>query len=168
MASFSAELDALCRRQAREQGRDLAVDEIDRLEGELFNAWLASGRVDALARLLLHRFGRDGGLVEIVSLGHHLRKTRDEARIHSFFNALLSRRIKAFYGWWPKASQGHLGSMQSAARAAAETMDVYIEYFHSLHALGLEAGCEQLRDGMRRFQARDPMATVLKASLLAD
>ncbi len=167
MPSFSAEFETLCGRQARQLGRDLRSEELQRLEGELFESWLQAGRVDELIRTVLARHGNDGGLVDIVTLAHHLRSTRDEARIHAFLGALLTRRVKAFYRWWPKAAQGHLGSMQAAARAAAEAMDAFIEYVHSLHALGLDAQCEQLREGMRRFQDRDPLKQVLAASLPA-
>jgi hypothetical protein len=53
--------------------------------------------------------------------------------------------------------------MQASARAAAEAMDVFIEYFHSLHALGLDAGCDALRAAMQGFQSRCPQKDVLSA-----
>lgn len=145
MPSFGAELDRRCAQSVRALGRELRGDEIDRLEGELFEQWIAAGRLDELIRSVLARFGTDGGQPEIITLAHHLRKTGDAARIHALFEGLLSRRVRACYRWWKQAETGHLGAMQAAARAAAEAMDAYIEYFHSLHALGGRAGRGRLR-----------------------
>lgn len=164
MASFSAEFDRICGKHAKELGRDLRGDELELLEGQLFQAWLEAGRLDELIRVILARFGRDGGATEIATLGHHLRQTKDEARIHALFGSLLSRRVKAFHEWWPRAGEGHLGCMQAAARASAEAFDVYIEYFHSLHALGLADECEALREEMLRFQNRESRRKVLPAA----
>jgi hypothetical protein len=163
MPTFSAELDKACARAAREAGRDLAADEITRIEGQLFEDWIAAGRQDELIRTVLARYGRDGGLVDIITLGQHLRETRDGARIHALFGQLLSRRVKAFFEWWPQAADGHLGCMQASARAAAAAMDVFIEYFHSRHALGLDAGCDAVREAMLRLQSRRPQKDVLSA-----
>ena len=164
MPTFATEHERLCARRARELGRELDSAETRQLEGELFQQWIDAGRLDELVRTVLARHGRDGGLDDIIVLGHHLRQVRDEARIHALFGGLLSRRVKAFHEWWPRAAEGHLGCMQSAARAAAEAMDAYIEYFHSLHALGLQEQCDALRAGMLRFQAREPLKAVLPAA----
>lgn len=161
MATFSAELERLWKQRSKERGRPLTPEESRTLEGELFQAWMDAGRIDDLIRTILANWGRDGGLQDIIVLGHHLRATRDEAHIHLLFRGLLSRRVKAFYEWWPKASDGNVGHMQSAARAAAEAMDIYVEYFISLDTLGLMAEREALREEMRRFQAREPIRTVL-------
>jgi hypothetical protein len=161
MPTFAVEHDRACARQAKALGRALTGEEIARLEGELLEAWIAAGRLDELIRTLLQRFGRDGGLVEIATLGHHLRATRDAPRVHALFGGLLSRRVKAFHDWWPDAAEGHLGAMQAAARTAAEAMDAYLEYMHCLHALALVDEAEALRAEMLRFQARLPARTVL-------
>lgn len=161
MPSFSVELEKLWTKQAKELGRNLTKEESSALEGELFHAWIDSGRQDELIRTIHANFGRDGGMEEIIVLGHHLRETRDVARVHALFGGLLSRRVKAFYEWWPKAQAGHAGCMQSAARAMAEAMDAYIEYFISLEKLGLLEEMEALREEMKRFQARAPISTVL-------
>jgi hypothetical protein len=144
--------------------RTLTKEEATEVEGLLFQAWIDAGRLDELIRTVLAKYGRDGGVVDIVVLGHHLRKVKDEARVHQLFGGLLSRRVKAFYGWWPKAIEGHVGCMREAARASAEAMDAYSEYFISLDALGLTEENELLREEMRRFQAREPVSKVLPKS----
>ena len=131
------------------------------LEGELFQSWIDAGRLDELIRTIHANHGRDGGLDEIIALGYHLRETADAVRIHTFFRGLISRRVKAYYGWWPKAQAGHVGCMQSAARAMAEAMDAYVEYFISLDKLGLPEACEALRAEMKLFQERSPLSRVL-------
>ncbi|MBH9553192.1 hypothetical protein [Inhella gelatinilytica] len=154
MASYSVEFERLWAQRAKDLGRDLTPDETKRLDGELFQAWIDAGRLDELIRTILANFGRDGGLIEIVELGHHLRETRDRARIDTLFRGLISRRVKAFHDWWPRAEEGHIGCMQAAARASAEAMDVYLEYFHSLDTLGLEAERDAVRAEALRFQQR--------------
>lgn len=161
MPTFSTELERLWAKRSKELGRPLTSDESRELSGHLFQSWIDAQRLDDLIRTVLANWGRDGGLEETIVLGHHLRETRDEARIHALFRGLLSRRVKAFYQWWPKASQGNAGHMREASRAAAEAMDVYIEYFNSLDRLGLIAEREALREEMKRFQARDPVSQVL-------
>ena len=125
------------------------------------HSWIDAGRLDDLIQTILANHGRDGGLEEIIVLGHHFRETRDEARIHVLFRGLLSRRVKAFHEWWPRAAEGHVGCMQASARASAEAMDAYIEYFTSLDRLGLVAQLDELRAEMKRFQAREPAKNVL-------
>mgnify|MGYP001295621414 CR=1 FL=1 len=161
MATFSAELERLWKKRSKELGRPLTPEESRKLDGELFQEWIDTGRIGELIKTILANWGRDGGLQEIMVLGFHLRGTKDDAHIHSLFRGLLSRRVKAFYEWWPKASEGHVGHMQSAARAAAEAMDIYVEYFISLDKLGLMAEREALREEMRRFQAREPIKSAL-------
>lgn len=161
MATFSAELERLWVKRSKELGRPLTSEESRKLDGELFQSWIDAGRLDELIRTILANWGREGGLEEIIVLGHHLRETKDAARIHSLFRQLLSRRVKAFHAWWPKAAQGNVGHMNSAARAAAEAMDIYVEYFNSLDALGLLSEREALREEMQRFQAREPIKKVL-------
>lgn len=164
MASFGVEYERAWARQAKQLGRDLTTEESSEVEGRLFEAWLDAGRFDELIRTVLARHGRDGGLVDIIVLGHHLRQARDEARLHALFGALISRRVKAFHTWWPRAEAGHLGCMREAARAAAEAMDVYAEYFSSLDSLGLADQKEALRAEMLRFQQRLPVKAVLPKS----
>ena len=152
-------------KRAKELGRDLTTEESRELDGQLFQSWLDAGRLDDLIRTVLANSGRDGGLEEIIVLGNHLREAKDEGRTHALFRALISRRVKAFHEWWPRAAEGHVGCMRDAARASAEAMDAYIEYFHSLDRLGLVAEREALRAEMKRFQAREPAKNVLpKAS----
>ena len=69
--------------------------------------------------------------------------------------------MKAFHEWWPRAEGGHVGCMQSAARAMAEAMDACIEYFISLDKLGLSDEREALRAEMKLFQERAPASRVL-------
>ena len=161
MPSFSAEYERAWAKRAKGLGRDLTKDEATEVEGQLFQAWIDAGRLDELIRTVLAKYGRDGGAVDIIVLGHHLRKMKDETRVHQFFGGLLSRRVKAFYQWWPKAVEGHIGCMREAARASAEAMDAYSEYFISLDALGLTDEKELLREEMKRFQAREPVKKVL-------
>lgn len=161
MATFSAEYERLWAAEARQLGRDPTPEEALALEGRLFQAWIDAGRLDDLIRTVLARHGRAGGLTDIAVLGHHLRQAKDEARLHQLFGSLISRRVKAFHEWWPRAAQGHMGSMREAARAAAEAMDAYVEYFISLDALGLPDQKEQLRAEILRFQAREPLKAVL-------
>jgi Xaa-Pro aminopeptidase len=164
MPAFTAEYERAWAKRAKELGRDLTQDEATAVEGQLFQAWIDAGRLDELIRTVLARHGRDGGTVDIIVLGHHLRKVKDEARVHQFFGGLLSRRVKAFYQWWPRAIDGHIGCMREAARASAEAMDAYSEYFISLDALGLADEKELLREEMKRFQAREPVKKVLPQS----
>lgn len=164
MANFSTELDRAYVKKAKELGRPLTTEESTKLEGILFESWINEGRIDELIRTVLNRYGSDGGLTDIIILGHHLRVTKDEARIHSFFGSLLSRRVKAFYQWWPRARDGHLGCMQASAKASGEAFDIYIEYYHSLHALGLADECEALRKEMLRFQNRESIKSILPKS----
>lgn len=51
--------------------------------------------------------------------------------------------------------------MREAARASAEAMDVYLEYFNSLDRLGLTDEREGIRAEMRQFQAREPAKNIL-------
>jgi len=164
MASFSAEFETQWAHRAKQLGRDLHEEESRALEGELFQAWIDAGRLDELIRTVHANHGRGGGLVDIVTLGHHLRQARDERRLHTLFGGLLSRRVKAFYTWWAKAESGHAGGMREAARACAEAMDAYVEYFISLDSLGLAAQKEALRAEMLRFQQRLPLKQVLPPS----
>jgi hypothetical protein len=164
MPTFSVEFEQLWARRAKELGRNLSGQEGTELEGHLFQSWIEAGRIDELIRTVLANHGRDGGLHDIVVLGHHLRETKDERRVHEFFGGLISRRVKAFYQWWPRAQEGHAGCMRDAARASAEAMDAYVEYFISLDALGLIEQKEQLREEMKRFQAREPRTKVLPKS----
>jgi hypothetical protein len=161
MPSFSVEYERAWIKRAKELGRDLTREEATEVEGLLFQAWMNAGRLDELIRTVLAKYGRDGGLDDIIVLGHHLRVARDEARVHQLFGGLVSRRVKAFYQWWPRAIEGHIGCMREAARASAEAMDAYSEYFISLDALDLDAEKELLREEIRRFQAREPLRQVL-------
>lgn len=161
MPTFSAEFEKLYARTARERGRDLATAEKVALEGELFESWIKAGRIAELIRTIHANHGRDGGLDDIIALGYHLRETKDAAHIHLLFRGLISRRVKAFHDWWPRAAEGHVGCMQTAARAMAEAMDAYMEYFISLDKLGLEVEREALREEMKRFQARQAVSAVL-------
>ena len=161
MASFSSELERACAKQAKELGRDLTSEELEQIEGLLFESWIDAGRLDELIRVIFARFGRDGGLTEIATLGHHLRETKDVERIHALFGGLLSCRVKAFHEWWPRAREGHIGCMQSAARASSEAFDIYVEYFYSLSTLSLVNECEALRNEMLRFQNRDSPKHIL-------
>ena len=167
MPTFSVELERLWAKRAKELGRGLTTEESRELDGQLFHAWIDGGRLDDLIRTILANFGRDGGLEEIIVLGHHFRETKDEAHIHALFRGLLSRRVKAFHEWWPRAAEGHAGCMQAAARASAEAMDAYVEYFTSLDRLGLIAKREELRAEMRRFQACEPVKNVLPKTVAA-
>jgi hypothetical protein len=161
MATFSAEFEKLWAKRSKDLGRDLTSEESAVLRSELFHLWIDDGRLDDLIRTVHANHGRDGGLEEIIVLGYHLRETKDADRIHALFRGLISRRVKAFYDWWPRASTGHVGCMKDAARAMAEAMDAYTEYFISLHKLGLQVECDQLREEMKKFQAREKMSAVL-------
>jgi hypothetical protein len=161
MPSFSSEFEKSWKQRARALGRDLTSEEATEVEGQLFQAWIDAGRLDELIRSVLQKYGQEGGLVDIAVLGHHFRQTRDAKRIHALFGSLLSRRVKAFHQWWPRASIGHVGCMQAAAHASAQAMDAYVEYFMSLDALGLHAEREALSEEMERFQARLPAQHVL-------
>ena len=164
MPTFSVELARLSAQRAKELGRELREEECRMLDGQLFQAWIDAGRIDDLIRTVLTNFGRDGGREEIVVLGYHLRETKDAVRVHTFFRALISRRVKAFHEWWPRAAEGHVGCMRESARASAEAMDAYTEYFISLDKLGLLTEREELRAEMKRFQAREPARKVLPSS----
>ncbi len=164
MPTFSVEYERAWAKRAKLLGRTLTKDEGTEVEGHLFQAWIDDDRLDELIRTVLARHGREGGLTDIIVLGHHLRKAKDEAHVHELFGGLLTRRVKAFYGWWPRASDGHIGCMREAARALAEAMDVYSEYFISLDALGLKEEKELLREEMKRLQAREPIKNVLPKS----
>lgn len=164
MPSFSAEFERLWAKRAKELGRDLTREETRKLDGQLFQSWIDTGRLDELIRTVHANHGRDGGLEEIVILAHHLLEIRDEARTHALFRGLISRRVKAFHDWWPRAQSGHVGCMKEAARASAEAMDAYCEYFASLDALGLHPEREALREEMKRFQGREPVRSVLPRS----
>ncbi len=161
MPTFRVELERLCAQRARQLGRDLTAEELREIDGHLFQSWIEAGRLDELIRTVIANAGRNGGLVDITVLGHHLRETQDAARIHTLFRRLISIRVKAFHQWWPRAPEGHVGSMREAARAAAEAMDAYSEYFISLDRLGLMEEREDLRAEMKRFQAREPAKSVL-------
>lgn len=161
MPTYSVEFERLWAKQSKELGRDLTEEESRRLDAVLFHSWIETGRLDELIHTTMTRSGRDGGLEEVMVLGHHLREIKDEARIHSFFRGLIRIRVKAFHEWWPQAAQGHIGCMCEAARASAEVMNVYVEYFHSLDRLGLDQQKEALREEMLRFQAREPVSRVL-------
>jgi len=161
MASFGVEYERAWVARSRALGRELTPQEAQEVQGLLFQSWIDAGRLDELIRTVHANHGRDGGLVDIIVLGHHLRQTRDEARIHALFGGLVSRRVKAFHQWWPRASTGHVGCMRDAARASAEAMDAYAEYFISLDSLGLLAQKEALREEMLRFQQRLPARQVL-------
>lgn len=161
MPSFSVEYERLWSQRARALGRDLTAEEARQLEGELFQAWIDAERFDELIRTIHANHGHSGGGEDIVVLGYHLRERKDRDRIHQFLGGLISRRVKAFYQWWPKAEEGHIGSMREAARASAEAMDAYSEYYISLDSLGLHDEKERLREEMRQFQARLPVKSVL-------
>jgi hypothetical protein len=161
MPSFSVEFERMYARQAKHLGRDLTKEESDEIEGQLLQSWIDAGRLDELIRRFHANYGRGGGLLDIIVLGHHLRKVRDEARLHQLFGGLISRRVKAFHEWWPRAAVGHIGCMREAARASAEAMDAYSEYVISLDALGLTEEKTSLREEMQRFQAREPAKKVL-------
>ncbi|MFN3985828.1 MAG: hypothetical protein ACK4KV_10060 [Rhodocyclaceae bacterium] len=161
MPSFSVEYERIWAKRAKDLGRDLTTQEATELEGQLFQSWIDAGRLDELIRTIHANFGREGGAEEIVVLGYHLREARDEARVHQLFGGLISRRVKAFHEWWPRAAEGHVGCMRDAARASAEAMDAYTEYFISLDALGLTEEKELLREEMKRFQARASARQVL-------
>lgn len=164
MPSFSVEFERLWAQRAKELGRDLTKEETRELDGQLFQSWIDAGRIDDLIRTILANSGRAGGMEEIIPLGHHLCKARDESHVHTLFRGLISRRVKAFHDWWPRAQEGHVGCMKEASRASAEAMDAYCEYFICLEALGLHAERESLRDEMKRFQAREPVRSVLPRS----
>lgn len=164
MPTFAVEFERLWASRAKELGRDLTREESDEIDGRLFQSWITAGRLDELIRTIHANWGRNGGLEEIIVLGHHLRQSRDEARIHALFGGLISRRVKAFHEWWPRAADGHIGCMREAARASAEAMDAYVEYFISLEQLGLGPQRDALREEMKRFQAREPARQVLPKS----
>lgn len=161
MPSFSTEFERLYATTAKPLGRALTSEEKRALEGELFASWIKAGRIAELIRMIHANYGRDGGLDDIIVLGYHLREARDAEHIHLLFRGLITRRVKAYYEWWPRAAEGHVGCIQTAARAMAEAMDAYIEYFVSLDKLGLDVEREALREEMKRFQAREPVAKVL-------
>lgn len=161
MATFSVEFERRYRQRAKSLGRDLGKEESVELEAQLFQDWIDAGRFDELIRTVFSNHGREGGEDQIVVLGYHLRARRDAAHIHALFGGLISRRVKAFYEWWAKARDGHVGGMREAAKSSAEAMYAYAEYFISLDALGMKAEMEALRAEMLRFQAREPVAQVL-------
>lgn len=161
MASFSVEFERTWLRRAKELGRDLTTEERATLEAAQFQEWIDTNRLDELIRMIHANYGREGGLDDIQALGYHLRKTSDIERVHVLHRGLISTRVNAFYDWWPRASEGNIGCMHSAARSVAEAMQVYVEYFASLDSLGLTAEREALREEMQRFQARQPLKDVL-------
>lgn len=165
MPSFSVEFERSWARRAKELGRDPTPAEAKALEAAQFQAWIDAGRLDELIRTILANHGREGGLEDVQALGYHLRQIRDRERIDALFRKLIAVRVKAFHDRWPRACDGHIGAMQAAAKAMAEAMDAYVEYFASLDALGAAADGEALREEMKRFQAREPLSAVLpKAS----
>jgi hypothetical protein len=155
MGHFPRELDKAWVARRRELGRELSEEEGQRVEVELFEHWVAAVRFDELIRRVHSVFDVEGGTHELAVLGYALRQKKDAQRIHALFQGLISRRRKAFWESWPQASAGHVGQMVLAAQRLAAAMEVYLEYFHSLSSLGLEAEAGQLREEMRKLQMRE-------------
>ena len=155
MGSFPKELDSAWRKRESVLGRELSGEEGTVVEGKLFEAWIAAGRYDELIRRIHSIHAVEGGLTDIIVLGYSLREKRDIERIHALFRGLLNRRLKAFWSSWPYALQGHVGHMVAASKSASATMEVYLEYFHSLTTVGLAQESDALHIEMLAFQARE-------------
>lgn len=155
MSKFETAHDLAWQKLAKELGRDPTRDESDRLEGELFDRWIAERRFDDLIRHVQEAYELEGGQVDLAVLGKGLRDAGEVDRVHTLFRGMLRARSRAFWQSWPEAQKGHLGHMVAAAKHYAATMQAYGEYWHNLWSLGLEAEREALRAEMLRFQARE-------------
>jgi hypothetical protein len=139
----------------KELGRVLFKEESDALEGELFESWVAAKRYDELIRRMHAIYDRDGGLEECIVLGIALQEAGDYERIDALFQGLISRRVKAFWANWERASSGHPGHMRGCAKQASDAMEVYLEYYIRLANLGQHEKKEALLAEMLAFQARE-------------
>lgn len=155
MSKFETALHAILEAQETQLGRDLDSDEIGRLEGELFDRWIAERRFDDLVRHVQEAYEDEGGLTDLVLLASALRHAGDVERTHALFRGLVASRSRGFWRSWPKAATGHIGHMRDAAKHAAATMEALAEYFLALMSLGLAAEAEAVRADMRRLQARE-------------
>jgi hypothetical protein len=154
MPSFSSELNAAWKKRAKALGRDPTQEEGEVIEAELVQAWISAKRFDELITRFLSQYGREGGHIELIVLGHALRKNKDLDRTHKLFRSVVTRRTNAFWQSWPKAATGHIGHMRDAAKYMSEAMLAYTEYVISLDALGMTAERELLRAEMLSLQDR--------------
>ena len=152
MGSFTNELDSLWRKKEKELKRHLTKEEGENLKEELFIEWIDNDRIDDAIKRVLYKYGREGGEREIFLVTYKLNETLDADKIHSFYQALLSRRFRGYTEFWPKAKQGHIGSMYQASKHMADTMEIYLWYFDSLDQLGLENAKVQIKKEMILFQ----------------
>lgn len=158
MSKFERTYDAEWEKLARTLGRDPSSDEAERLEGELFEQWIAEKRFDDLIRHVQEQYDLEGGRIDIIVLGKGLRDAGEVERVHALFRGLIGSRSRAFWRSWPEAQKGHLGHMRDAAKHYANCMEVYAEYWHNLWSLKLEAEQDALKQEMLAFQARTPPA----------
>jgi hypothetical protein len=161
MPSYSAELDSLLVKKQAALGRQLFPQETAALCVGLVETWFERGQTEGLIRYLLSEFSREGGQQEISTLGRLLADKQDVDSLQTLFRGLISRRVKAFCQWWPRAQTANIGYMRSAAHAMAEAMDVYVEYCVWLDKLGRRAEYEDLKAEMLRLQARLSVSKIL-------
>jgi hypothetical protein len=92
MPSFASELNAAWRKRATELGRDPTQEEGEVIEAELVEAWISAQRFDELITRFLSEYGREGGNLDLIILGHALRQRKDAARIHKLFRSVVNNR----------------------------------------------------------------------------
>ncbi len=164
MSKFERTYDTEWEKLARTLGRDPSAEEAERLEGELFERWIAEKRFDDLIRHVQEQYDLEGGRIDIIVLGKGLRDAGEIERVHALFRGLVGSRSRAFWRSWPEAQKGHLGHMRDAAKYYATCMEVYAEYWHNLWSLKLEAEQDALKQEMLAFQARMPPAAPARKS----
>jgi hypothetical protein len=92
MPFFASELNAAWRKRAKELGRDPTPEEGEVIEAELVEAWISAQRFDELITRFLSEYGREGGNLDLIILGHALRQRKDAARIHKLFRSVVNNR----------------------------------------------------------------------------
>lgn len=154
MTAFFDAVDDICDERRTALKRDLTWDEVQRIEGTLFNEWLKAGRFDDLIDHALDEYDLAGGEAYCASLGQALAEAGDRARFERLFPGLAKTREKAFWRTWSQAQQGHIGAMKETSRYLANTLEAMAGLWHCYWVVHDKIGMESVKTEMLRVQAR--------------
>lgn len=149
---FEAALDDAFEVRKQELGRAPGLDETETLRQQLFKSWMEAGRFDELIAYIHWYYELEGGRADCAILCEDLIRQADQARIEKLFRGLISVRAEAFWRFWPKAAEGHIGGMRESAHALSQAMDAYAGLWHGYWALKDEAGQARIQQEMLQLQ----------------
>lgn len=155
MTIFYEAIDDACDEKAKALGRDLNWDEVQTIEGTLFNEWLDAQRFNELIDYALDEYELQDGEAFCASLGEALAKAGESNLFERLFNGLANTREAAFWRSWPKAQEGHIGGMKESSRLLAGALEALAGLWHCYWVVNDEAGMESTKANMLRLQARE-------------